>query len=152
MSRGRKFTPEEGLRSFLLARGVPDNGFAKAIANCERIAAKARLKAKAEIAAKGITRPKWAKRSGELRKLSAPKFMRTVYPDAFKNGKLIDEDLVRVSDWRLVQAVQQYVSKRKARNIDAGDAAGIDLTPNRYGHGGFRGKGPVKGKASPTCT
>jgi hypothetical protein len=146
MPDAKNISPEEGLRIFLQSRGVPERALKKAIANCERIAAKARLKAKAEIVAAGITRPKWVDRSGELQKLNAPQFLRTVYPDAFRNGILVDEDLVRVSDAKLVKSVQQYVCERKSRNVDPGDAVGIAFTPNKYGQGGFKGTGLRKRK------
>jgi hypothetical protein len=141
MPDAKNISPEEGLRIFLQSRGVPERALVKATANCERIAAKARLKAKAEIVAEGITRPKWVDRSGELRKLSAPQFLRAVYPDAFTNGKLVDEEVVRLSDKRLVQRVQQYLCKRKARKLDAGDGEGINFTLSSRGHGGARKKG-----------
>src|SRR5580704_1887222 len=139
MPDAKNISPEEGLRIFLQSRGVPERALKKAIANCERIAAKARLKAKAKIVAEGITRPKWVDRSGELQKLNAPQFLRAVYPDAFIDGKIVDEDLVRVSDAKLVKAVQQYLCERKSRNVGVGDAVGIVFMPNKYGQGGFRG-------------
>lgn len=131
------------LRRFLLERGVPESKLSDAIADCERVAMRARLRAKSEIVERSTRRPSWAARSGKLRELNAPTFLRAVYADLIDtDGRLLDEEVVRISDPRLVQAVQQYLCKRKSRSQDAGDAAGLVFAPNKNGHGGRRRRRP----------
>jgi hypothetical protein len=129
-----EISPEEGLKIFLLARGVPQEEIARTIANFEKVVVKARAEAKARVAAGDITRPKWLTRSPEFYKCNAPEFMRAVYSELFdQHGKLTDEEFVRASDPKLVQAVQQYICGRKRRKQNEGDAAGIVFTTGHRG-------------------
>ena len=80
-------------------------------------------------------RPKWISRSSELKKLTAPKFLKMVYADLIKSdGVIVDEERIRRHDAKLVQVVQQYILKRIERGQDLGDAAGIS-----FANKGWRG-------------
>jgi len=79
-----------------------------------------------------IRRPLWDERENypHLRHLNAPRFLRAVYPDAIDaNGRLTNEEIVRVSDSKLVQIVQGYINKRIERESGLGDAEGLVFTP-----------------------
>jgi hypothetical protein len=76
-------------------------------------------------------RPKWDERAKykDLANLTAPQFLRAVYPDVIgEKGRLTNEEVVRLSDPRLVRAVQSYVSVRAARKLSLGDAEGLSFT------------------------
>jgi hypothetical protein len=62
-----------------------------------------------------VSRPKWDERHKyeKLSHLSAPRFLRAVYADVIdENGRLTNEDVVRLSDPNLVRIVQGYINKR----------------------------------------
>lgn len=75
-----------------------------------------------------VSRPLWRDRSKheQLSHLTAPRFLRAVYPDALDaEGRLINEDLVRLSDPELVRAVQGHINERTQLGLSLGDAAGL---------------------------
>jgi hypothetical protein len=111
--------PEEILDHWLAAKGIPDNERAAYAAKINRIVA-------------SVGRPQWAERRlrPDLAHLSAPRFLRAVYPDALDaQGRLIDEELVRLSDPTLVGVVQAYIAQlKKNPSRTLGDAAGLVFT------------------------
>jgi hypothetical protein len=78
-----------------------------------------------------VVRPKWAdrKKFERLRHLSAPRFLRAVYADVIDtDGRLTNEEVVRLSDPGLVRIVQGYITKRVERRLSLGDAEGLIFT------------------------
>jgi hypothetical protein len=107
------------LDSWLAAKGVAESERASYAAKINRIVA-------------SVGRPQWAERRlrPDLAHLSAPRFLRAVYPDALDaQGRLIDEELVRLSDPTLVGVVQAYIAQlKKSPSRTLGDAAGLVFT------------------------
>jgi hypothetical protein len=76
-------------------------------------------------------RTQWRDRAkhDDLAHLSAPRFLRAVYPDLLDaDGSLTNEEAVRRSDPMLVQMVQGYINKRQGRSLSLGDAKGLVFT------------------------
>jgi hypothetical protein len=96
-------------------------------------------------------RPQWLERRENkgLEHLNAPRFLRAIYPDAIDpNGRLVDEELVRLSDPNLVQAVQGYINQRIERELPLGDAEGLKFT-KKDGRGRPKKRAKPKRKAAP---
>jgi hypothetical protein len=75
-----------------------------------------------------VVRRKWVDREKypELQHLSAPRFLRAVYADVIDAaGRLTNEEVVRLSDPKLVRIVQGYINKRVDRRLSLGDAEGL---------------------------
>jgi hypothetical protein len=73
-------------------------------------------------------RPQWDDRKNHknLAHLSAPRFLKTVYADFIgEDGKLTNEEAIRLSDPVLVRMVQAYINKRQERSLPLGDAEGL---------------------------
>jgi tetratricopeptide (TPR) repeat protein len=111
--------PEGNLRAFLRARGVPDELMKGAVEEAELVVIKMRVRMV----------PKWDDRPNELRYLTAPGFLRAMYPFLFdQSGRLEHEELVREHDPKLIRVIQQYISQRTSRHAaDLGDAEGLIL-------------------------
>lgn len=70
-----------------------------------------------------------------LRHLTAPQFLKEVWKDKIKNGR-IPREAIKEYDPALLTALTTYISQRKSRNLDAGDAKGlvvVDLRKKRPG-------------------
>jgi hypothetical protein len=115
----------EGLLNKALATvlrdwGVPESDFVATAAELERVA-----KARASAA----RRPKWDERGkyAELKDLSAPQFLKRVYADVITPDGSIEKQMVRDIDPKLMASVEVYLSNRKSRQKDLGDADGLRL-------------------------
>lgn len=108
---------EEGVRAFFHARGVPDEQMDEAIAEAERLVVRAKIKRV----------PIWDERPDNVRYLTAPNYLRTMYSFLFGDkGRIEHEDLVREHDPELIRLIQQYISQRTRRGADdLGDAEGL---------------------------
>lgn len=86
------------------------------------------LRAKSEVA-----RPKWHEREKylELAKLSAPKFLTEVHAENIKNNTVVKRT-IRGTDPDLMDAVETYISQRKARGQNLGDAKGLKFVSTRH--------------------
>lgn len=71
-------------------------------------------------------RPKWPdkEKPAELRGLTSPQFLKAVHADIIKDNIVRKLD-VRARDPELMEAVENYISKRKKRGANLGDAAGL---------------------------
>jgi hypothetical protein len=110
----------KALATVLREWGVPKDQFQETAAEIERLV-------KARVAA--AARPKWDERHkyDELRQLSSPAFLKRVYADVIAKDGSIEKQLIRDTDARLMASVETYMSNRKAREQDAGDAKGLRL-------------------------
>jgi tetratricopeptide (TPR) repeat protein len=115
--------PNEFLKRYLASVGVVDFQRPQAMEEIRKVVG---LYSKARV--------KWDDRhnSDDLKDLNAPLFLRKVYHDAFdRDGNLVDAELVRRSDPKLVKAVQQFIIKREERERDLGDAKGLTFARQR---------------------
>jgi tetratricopeptide (TPR) repeat protein len=106
---------EDFIQAGLIAKGVPESTRASVAAKIQNLV----------ISRKRVP---WDERYDhkELRHLTAPKFLKAVYPDALDaSGRLSNEEIVRASDPKLVQIVQGYINTRAERGLDLGDAEGL---------------------------
>lgn len=81
-----------------------------------------------------LTRPKWRGRllrGGELATLSAPSFLRRVHAEDIAPDGSVRTEIIRAIDPELMQAVEMYISKRKLRKQDRGDAEGLKFVLKR---------------------
>lgn len=78
------------------------------------------------------TRPKWADRFDfvELRRLSAPAFLRRVHADDIKDN-VVNKEQIRAIDPELMTRVESYISQREGRQLDLGDATGLIFITSR---------------------
>jgi hypothetical protein len=113
----RTISPEDGLRIFLRARGIAHEQMDETIAEVERVGIRAKIK----------LIPMWDERPNEVRYLTAPAYLRTMYSFLFGDkGQMEHEDLVREHDPELIRLIQQYISQRTRRGADdLGDAEGL---------------------------
>jgi hypothetical protein len=80
------------------------------------------------------TRPKWRgrlERGGELATLSAPLFLKKVHAAEIGPDNSVSTEIIRAIDPDLMKAVEVYLSQRRARNADFGDAEGLRLVLER---------------------
>ena len=70
--------------------------------------------------------PKWDDRDryDHLRPLTAPQFLKMVHAGSIKNNVVIKQDIRDIDD-SLMSAVEAYISNRRRRNLDLGDAKGL---------------------------
>ncbi|MDH6258437.1 hypothetical protein [Bradyrhizobium sp. BR13661] len=110
----------DAIAAVLTSLGVPKSQHRETWAEMERIA-----RARADAA----RRPKWDERGkyAELKDLSAPQFLKRVYADAITSDGSIEKQMVRDIDPKLMASVEVYLSNRKSRQKDLGDAAGLRL-------------------------
>lgn len=93
-------------------------------------------KLKIEIAR--VTRPKWVgrlERGGELATLSAPLFLKRVHADYINEDGTVENEIIRAIDPELMRAVEFYISKRRNRGVDLGDAEGLHFVLAHPGKG-----------------
>ena len=85
------------------------------------------LKAKIHIEIARVTRLLWAEHgtSGVLATLSAPLFLKNVHADDIAPDGSVQTKTIRAIDPALLRAIAVYISMRKARRRDLGDAAGL---------------------------
>ena len=65
-----------------------------------------------------------------LRALSAPLFIKEVWKDKIHKGRIL-RDTIGAYDKDVLQAFDVYVSSRKTRRLDQGDAKGLTLVSSR---------------------
>jgi hypothetical protein len=124
--------PDEILNRWFEAKGIAEDQRAAYAAKIGKLVARA-------------SRVQWddSDKPQELRHLSAPRFLRAVYPDAIDAaGRLVDEELVRSSDPGLVRAVQAYANQRISRSQGLGDAEGLIFTRKDQRGRPKKGHGP----------
>ena len=103
---------------------------AEGVAEAERPA----LIAKLRLEVARATRPKWSgrlERGGELATLSAPLFLKRVHADDIAADGIIHKETIRAIDPDLMTAVEAYISQRKKRAADLGDAEGLVFVVSR---------------------
>lgn len=87
-----------------------------------------------KVIARSFDRPKWLgrqERGGKLAILTAPLFLKQVYFDQIGEDGTISKDVIRDLDADLMGAVETYISQRKRRGLDLGDAGGLVFTAER---------------------
>jgi hypothetical protein len=92
------------------------------------------LIAKFRIDIARITRPKWVgrlERGGELATLSAPNFLKRVHAEDIAADGTVHNEIIRAIDPDLMQVVELYISKRRSRAQDLGDAKGLKFILTR---------------------
>jgi hypothetical protein len=91
-----------------------------------------RLSVAAELTGSKSLKPQWVDKdkSDELKNLTAPQFLKRVHSDIIKKNKVYKAD-VRARDPDLMNAVEAYISQRKRRGADLGDATGLILIASR---------------------
>jgi hypothetical protein len=97
------------------------------------------LVAKLRIEIARAVRPKWAgrlERGGPLAPLSAPTFLKEVHKSDIAADGTVQKEIIRAVDPELMKAVEVYISRRKTRNLDLGDAAGLNFVLERPGSKG----------------
>jgi len=105
----------ELLNAYLAAAGVPED-------------ARPALSAKIRQMVAPVRRVLWVDKADheELKHLNAPRFLRTVYADLIdEQGRLTNDEEVRLADPKLVQVVQGYIAQREKRSLGLGDAKGL---------------------------
>ena len=108
------------LSALLTSWGIPESMHGEMAAELESI-----VKARASAS----RRPKWDERDkyAELKHLSAPQYLKRVYSDLIASDGAIEKQAIREIDPKLMASVEVYMSNRKKREQDAGDAAGLRL-------------------------
>lgn len=92
------------------------------------------LIAKFRIEIARTTRPKWKgrlERGGQLATLSAPIFLKRVHAADIAPDGAVRTKVIRAIDPELLQAVVLYISQRKSRGQDLGDAKGLKFVLSR---------------------
>jgi hypothetical protein len=102
----------------------------EAVLEAENVPASERevLIAKFSIEIARATRPKWdghLQLGGELATLSAPLFLKRVHAEDIGPDGTVRTEIIRAIDPKLMQAVVLYISHRRSRGKDLGDAAGL---------------------------
>lgn len=130
--------PEIG--RLLLLRDKPEDSYRRwdALLGAENVAAAERpaLIAKLRTEVARATRPKWngrLMRGGELAVLSAPLFLKRVHADDIAADGTVHKEIIRAIDPDLMTAVEAYISQRKKRGADLGDAEGLAFVVSRPG-------------------
>jgi hypothetical protein len=91
---------------------------------------RATLIAKFQIEIARATRPKWEgrlERGGKLATLSAPSFLKNVHAEDIAPDGTVRTEVIRAIDPKLMQAVVLYISQRRARDQNLGDAEGLNF-------------------------
>jgi hypothetical protein len=103
---------------FLEERGIPKTKRKGLAAKIERLILRETLPTK---------RRKWDERGkyAELKDLSAPQFLKAVYPDAIAPDGTVEKIAIRAIDRKLMASVDAYVYARESREQDLGDARGL---------------------------
>jgi len=86
------------------------------------------LKEKIHIEISRVTRPLWVgrlERGGVLATLSAPSFLKQVHAEEIAPDGSVQSKIIRAIDPALMRAVAVYITIRKTRRLDLGDAAGL---------------------------
>ena len=81
-----------------------------------------------------VLRPKWVgrlERGGELATLTAPLFLKHVHAGDIAQDGTVHNEIIRAIDPDLMQAVELYISKRRIRGQDLGDAEGLKFVLTR---------------------
>ena len=92
------------------------------------------LIAKFRIEVARATRPKWndrRMRGGELATLTAPQFLKRVHAEDIASDGTVHNEIIRAIDPDLMQVVELYISKRRSRGQDLGDAEGLNFVLTR---------------------
>jgi tetratricopeptide (TPR) repeat protein len=86
----------------------------------------------AELTKSGERKSKWRdeEKPEELKELSAPKFLAHVHASEITNNT-VHKDVIRAFDPDLMDAVEGYISQRKRRGLDLGDAKGLIFISSR---------------------
>jgi hypothetical protein len=81
-------------------------------------------------------RHKWRdrKRFEDLRALSAPRFLKQVHSAEIGPDGTIHKDAIRSIDPALMEAVETYISQRRRRGSDLGDASDLVFVTSRPAH------------------
>jgi hypothetical protein len=115
-------------------RAAEDFSHAALIASGVSKAARSTITAKFRVEIARATRPKWRDRllrGGELATLTAPSFLKRVHAEEIGHDGTIHNEVIRAIDSELMQAVELYISKRRKRNRDLGDAEGLKFILTR---------------------
>lgn len=105
-------TDDTPIIDFLKAAGVPESEH-------EGLVERFRI----EIAR--VMRPKWLDRSShgdEFARLTAPMFLKRVHFEEINDDGTVDVETIKAIDPELIRAVAGYISQRKHRGLDFGDA------------------------------
>jgi hypothetical protein len=92
------------------------------------------LLAKFHVEIARATRPKWRERrvkGGELAIVSAPTFLKRVHSEEIGCDGSVRNDVIRAIDPDLMKAVELYISQRRGRGLDLGDAVGLNFVLSR---------------------
>jgi hypothetical protein len=86
------------------------------------------LREKIYIEISRVTRPLWVgrlERGGLLATLSAPSFLKQVHSEEIAQDGSVQTKIIRAIDPALMRAVAVYISARRTRRLDLGDALGL---------------------------